>query len=231
MKTRRIRRWLGVILLNAICATRLIAVTPYEAWKAANFTAAELNDPAISGDDADPDGDGRSNLLEYALGGNPRVNDAPGAFQPGFALAGNQLVITYARNLAAPDLIYRVEVSSDLETWTYGDAVVGFIQESPGVGFNNVTMADLTSLNDLANPHFVRLNVLLNPAIDSDGDGLPDWWEIQYFGNLGKDGSWVGPSGYSNLEAYRRGANPLVASVPDGGLVATALVVFTPLRQ
>ncbi|NMA21207.1 MAG: LamG domain-containing protein, partial [Lentisphaerae bacterium] len=25
--------------------------------------------------------------------------------------------------------------------------------------------------------------------IDSDGDGLPDWWEIQYFGNLDRDGT------------------------------------------
>lgn len=42
------------------------------AWKAQYFSAAELGDPAVSGDVADPDGDGLSNLQEYLAGTNPR---------------------------------------------------------------------------------------------------------------------------------------------------------------
>jgi CotH protein/chitobiase/beta-hexosaminidase-like protein/lamin tail-like protein/K319-like protein/Fn3 domain-containing protein len=41
-------------------------------WKAQYFTAAELANPAISGDAADPDGDGYTNLQEYVAGTNPR---------------------------------------------------------------------------------------------------------------------------------------------------------------
>jgi hypothetical protein len=41
-------------------------------WKARHFTPAELADPAISGDDADPDGDGLSNVAEYNAGTDPR---------------------------------------------------------------------------------------------------------------------------------------------------------------
>jgi len=41
-------------------------------WKTKHFTAAELNDPAISGDNADPDGDTFSNLQEYIAGTDPR---------------------------------------------------------------------------------------------------------------------------------------------------------------
>jgi hypothetical protein len=42
------------------------------AWKAQYFTPAELANPAISGDAADPDGDGHTNLQEYITGTNPR---------------------------------------------------------------------------------------------------------------------------------------------------------------
>jgi len=41
-------------------------------WKAQYFTPAELANPAISGDLADPDNDGNNNLQEYVAGTNPR---------------------------------------------------------------------------------------------------------------------------------------------------------------
>ncbi|HUL51172.1 MAG TPA: lamin tail domain-containing protein, partial [Candidatus Nitrosotalea sp.] len=41
-------------------------------WKSQYFTPAELTDPAISGDLADPDADGENNLHEYIAGTNPR---------------------------------------------------------------------------------------------------------------------------------------------------------------
>ncbi len=48
----------------------------YEDWKAAHFTAAELLDPAISGDTADPDGDGHTNYEEYLADTDPRDPDS-----------------------------------------------------------------------------------------------------------------------------------------------------------
>jgi hypothetical protein len=44
----------------------------YAAWKQAHFTAAELADPNISGDNADPDGDSFVNSAEYIAGTDPR---------------------------------------------------------------------------------------------------------------------------------------------------------------
>jgi hypothetical protein len=41
-------------------------------WKAQFFSPAELADSAVSGDDADPDQDGHTNLQEFVAGTNPR---------------------------------------------------------------------------------------------------------------------------------------------------------------
>jgi hypothetical protein len=58
-------------------------------------------------------------------------------------------------------------------------------------------------------------------ALDNDGDGIPDWWMIQYFGHpTGKPGdqsfAWNDPAGdgLSNLQKYLLGLNPLVAARP-----------------
>lgn len=44
---------------------------------------------------------------------------------------------------------------------------------------------------------------------DTDYDGLPDWWEIQYFGDLSQDGSGdFDGDGSTNLEEYEAGTDP-----------------------
>lgn len=52
-------------------------MTPIEQWKTTVFTPEELDHPDISGNDADPDGDGMNNLAEYAFGEHPKTNNAP----------------------------------------------------------------------------------------------------------------------------------------------------------
>src|SRR6185295_18790145 len=51
---------------------------------------------------------------------------------------------------------------------------------------------------------------------DSDADGLPDAWELQYFGNLlqGPSGDPDG-DGVTNLQEYLQGRNPTKGSVAD----------------
>jgi len=48
--------------------------------------------------------------------------------------------------------------------------------------------------------------------VDLDGDGLPDWWEVKYFGAIteqsGSDDYDI--DGYSNLQEYASGTNPTV---------------------
>ncbi|HXJ56524.1 MAG TPA: thrombospondin type 3 repeat-containing protein [Verrucomicrobiae bacterium] len=51
-------------------------------------------------------------------------------------------------------------------------------------------------------------------VFDSDGDGLPDSWELAYFGSLGRNGSFVGLNGMTALQNYIAGTNP---NDPNGG--------------
>jgi hypothetical protein len=45
--------------------------------------------------------------------------------------------------------------------------------------------------------------------IDSDADGLPDWWETAYFGNLGQTGAGdFDGDGVSNFDEQREGTDP-----------------------
>lgn len=58
---------------------------------------------------------------------------------------------------------------------------------------------------------FVSKNMLCDE--DSDGDGLPDWWEMQYFGGL-QYGANDDPDGdgYTNLEEFNAGTDPTDAT-------------------
>lgn len=65
---------------------------------------------------------------------------------------------------------------------------------------------------------------------DVDGDGLADWWEVQYFGNLGEtaNGDPDG-DGLTNLQEYQQGRNPTKSALPDAN-GAVDLKIYTPLH-
>ncbi len=67
--------------------------------------------------------------------------------------------------------------------------------------------------------------------LDNDGDGLPDAWELQYFGNLNQTGSGdYDGDGLTNLEEYQRGLNPAQYDSMNGLSAGNGLKVFTPLK-
>jgi surface-anchored protein len=95
-----------------------VSVLPaYELWRRdGRFTAAERADRLVGGPAADPDADGRPNLLEYALGAEPRVADAPAA-APRVELLGGAPALRF-RPRADPLLVYTVRHSADLARWS-----------------------------------------------------------------------------------------------------------------
>jgi hypothetical protein len=79
----------------------------------------------------------------------------------------------------------------------------------------------------MAAPHSLVAHYL--PAdLDADANGIPDWWEVQYYGTNGHDPeSDEDEDGYTLEDEYRDRTNPLdEASVP-----APPLIVFTPLNE
>ena len=100
--------------------TLTASASPYENWRSSHFTAAELADPAVSGFDADPDGDGLNNLFEYALGTDPFGAGVDGRFTAGLAPDNGTgyLTVTALKNPAATDVQFSAEVSEDLVRWT-----------------------------------------------------------------------------------------------------------------
>ncbi len=87
----------------------------YRGWDNFHFTSAERDDPLISGPDADPDGDGRENLFEYAFGGDPRVADHSGVR---FTWAEGCAAVSFSRPANAIDLDYELLAGSDLAHWS-----------------------------------------------------------------------------------------------------------------
>ncbi|NQX02788.1 hypothetical protein HQ447_19180 [bacterium] len=86
----------------------------------------------------DPDGDGVNNLLEYGLGGDPRVPSPSDLPTLSRTMAG-QLIFTFKR--ARADLTYQVQATSDLlGTWQV-------LQTNPGTVGEIVTVTDTPPAN------------------------------------------------------------------------------------
>jgi endonuclease I len=97
-----------------------LGVSPGEAWKHTHFTAAGIADPSISGDAADPEGDGLGNLLEYLVNGDPWAPQVSAALIASVTSQANShsVLVTYSRNRNATDVTVSYETSTDLKTWT-----------------------------------------------------------------------------------------------------------------
>jgi autotransporter-associated beta strand protein len=97
--------------------------TPWSQWQALNFSMAQRANPAISGYNASPAGDGISNLLKYALGKNPFASGSLPVVTDVETVNGNRyLRLTVTRNAAATDVSAVVEVSGDLSPGGWSSA-------------------------------------------------------------------------------------------------------------
>lgn len=70
-----------------------------------------------------------------------------------------------------------------------------------------------------------RANWFITSVADSDGDGLPDTWEMQHFGDLTHEGAQdEEPDGLTNYEEVDNDTDPLDADSDDDGLTDGAEV-------
>jgi hypothetical protein len=112
-------------------AATLTVQSNFGSWQAARFTGAELLDASISGPNADPDHDGFANLLEYALGLEPKSVSTAGL--PGVGVAGSDWTYTYTRPADRTDVIYTVEYSTNLSTWSTSGVAHELVSSSGGI--------------------------------------------------------------------------------------------------
>ena len=129
-------------------------VTPEQSWRVSYFgTPANTGNAA---DAADPDGDGISNLMEYALGSNPLTAGTSGLpFSDIESSNGlNYMTITVPKNSAATDITYIVEVSGDMQTWNSGTTYTTTLQSTATV----LRVRDNVAVST-AGQRFIRLRV------------------------------------------------------------------------
>jgi len=127
------------------------------------YLGIDLTDAAPAA--ADLDGDGVPNLVEYALGTDPRnpSDGTAGIHGSALQVGGAQyLTLTFKRRPNAVWLQYIPEVSADKQTWYSDNAHIQEISVTPlNSQFDWVTVQDLTNLA-AGVPRFIRLRVAEN---------------------------------------------------------------------
>jgi hypothetical protein len=138
-------------LTNLATATAVILDHPSNNWLRDHFATTELADPAISGDAANPAGDGLPNLLKYSLGLDPHAAQ-PNPFVP--ASSHGLFTITYPISTTAPDVALGYDWSTNLIDWFAGSNAFQVLNISDQVTNQIITIGTATGTPN----GFIRFN-------------------------------------------------------------------------
>jgi hypothetical protein len=108
------------------------------------------------GDRDDTDGDGIINMLERAFGSNPMASDTSAL--PTISIESDFAQLTYRRSLAASDLLFQAEWSTNLQSWSTAGVTDMLTSTDEGVE-TRVSKV----LNDGQSRRFMRLRITWQP--------------------------------------------------------------------
>jgi regulation of enolase protein 1 (concanavalin A-like superfamily) len=141
----------------------------FGSWRTAKFGAL-AGDSSVSGPEADPNGNGLANLIEYAFGTDPMASGASGIFQS--KVEDGRLKLSFTRDTSAADVTITVQASDTLAgAWTdlarsaagapFAPLQAGIsVRESGGGQVVDVELGDSYTINDPAQPRrFLRVLV------------------------------------------------------------------------
>lgn len=107
----------GVTLRTASVGSAALPSLIYAVWRTQVFSLDEQGDPLVSGLGADPDKDGRTNAMEFALGSNPKIADPPPSFVAAGGPPGARYLQVSAAKPAGRAAFFWAEESDGLAGW------------------------------------------------------------------------------------------------------------------
>ncbi len=142
-----------------------VLLRKYEDWVKVNFS--RFNAAADKLPSSDPDGDGRANLLEFAVGSSPETIDQKNAglifgLENFVDFEGN-LVLSFNRLKGNDTIMYIPEFSGDLQSWSSNREMfveIEAIQISQSIEQVKIKLVDLSSSsNNSSGNKFIRLRI------------------------------------------------------------------------
>lgn len=132
--------------------------SPFANWQDEYFSELQLADPSISGEDADPDGDGIANLIEYFTGYQPLSAESSFMSTASVEVEGvDYFAITYPR-APGTGLEGLPEISTDLQVWHSGDVWLESSADAEADVQQQVTVRSRAPMSSVAR-EFLRLQV------------------------------------------------------------------------
>lgn len=184
-----------------------------------NAVSAQTSQPMMAMDDDGgiyPPGGGGTNTYSPAGSFVSSFNPGTGLWIAQQAISGGNFIGIVSNTEA--DVQYQILSSDSLLATKWNSE--GFIY---GSEVTNWTAMSVTNVVGRTN---TMLFFKILSWIDSYDMGIPDWWQLKYFGYVGIDpyGDPTG-DGYSNLYCYQNGLNPFVfypPPIPTAGVEALA---------
>ncbi|WP_207689604.1 toxin TcdB middle/N-terminal domain-containing protein [Desulfonema limicola] len=156
-----------------------------------------------------------------------RLNEAPTPSE-GYQLVGYAYEITAINEAGEPVATFDKQVQL---TIGYNTNALGIIDEADlrinyydedqekWIGIDSTVDAENDTVTTWTD-HFTKFAIIgMDPNADTDGDGLPDKWEIDNFGDLSHDGTADSDNdGLTDAEEYKYHTDPKKADSDDDGM-------------